>query len=103
MTKQEFETFEYATYELLSNYKENIKMIIHEHDGEMDISDLKDCINEMIILEGVWLNDAYDDNLFNFISDDELAYWLQENDICYTYESIRVGVREIDYVKGEEE
>lgn len=94
--------FKQATYELLSNFKESIRMIIHDNEGEMDLDDLKSEINVFLIADGVEFNEAYDYNIFNFISDDELVNWLQKNDICYAYESIRISVREIDYVKGEE-
>ena len=72
MTKQEFEGFEQATYETLSHFKESIKMIIWDNDGQMDLDDLKDMIQEMLDDEGVELNEAYKGNIFNFISDDEL-------------------------------
>lgn len=101
MTKQEFDAFEQATYELLSHFKESIKMIIWDNDGQMDLDDLKDMIQEMLDDEGVELNEAYKGNIFNFISDDELADWLWQEGICYTFERNEYFVLAIDISKGE--
>lgn len=101
MTKKEFDMFEQATYELLSHFKESIKMIIWDNDGQMDLDDLKDMIQEMLDDEGVELNEAYEGNIFNFISDDELADWLWREGICYTFERNEYYVRAIYISKGE--
>lgn len=95
MTKQEFERFEQATYETLSHFKESIKIIIWDNDGQMDLDDLKDKIQEMLDDEGVELNEAYEGNIFNFISDDELADWLWREGICYVFERNEYFVRSI--------
>lgn len=95
MTKQEFERFEQATYETLSHFKESIKMIIRDNDNEMDLDDLKDKIQEMLEDEGVELNEAYEGNLFLFISDDELIDWLWRNNVCYTFKRSEYYVRSI--------
>ena len=102
MTKQEFDMFEQATYELLLHFKESIKMIIQDNDGQMDMDDLKDKIQEMLDDEGVELNEAYEGNIFNFISDDELADWLWQEGICYTFEWCDYFVCAIDISEGEE-
>lgn len=101
MTKQEFDMFEQATYDLLLHFKESIKMIIRDNDNEMDLDDLKDMIQEMLDDEGVELNEAYEGNIFNFISDDELTDWLWCEGICYVFERNRYYVRSIDISKGE--
>lgn len=101
MMKQEFEGFERATYEMLSHFKESIKMIIRDNDNEMDLDDLKDMIQEMLEDEGVELNEAYEGNIFNFISDDELTDWLWREGVCYTFERCEYFVRAIDISKGE--
>lgn len=102
MTKQEFDTFEQATYELLSTFKDKIKTIVG--DGYTNLDDLKDDIQLMLDDEGVELNEAYDDNVFNFISDDELADWLWREGICRVFERHEYYVRPIrpiDISKGE--
>lgn len=101
MTKKEFDMFEQATYETLSHFKESIKMIIRDNDDQMDLDDLKDKIQVMLDDEGVELNEAYEGDIFNFITDDELVDWLWRENVCYTFERNEYFVRSIDISKGE--
>ena len=101
LTNREFEMYEQATYELLSNFKERIKMLISQYEA-LDFHDLKDLIQTILEDEDVELNDAFDENVFNFINDDELAIWLEKEHICRVHQRSEYYVQPIQIEKGEE-
>lgn len=98
MTNREFEMFEQATYELLLEFKERIKMLISQYEA-LDFHDLKDLIQTMLEDEGVELNDAFDENIFNFINDDELAIWFEKEHICRVHQRSEYYVQPIQVKK----
>lgn len=88
MTMQEFHHFEQMTYDFLAQLKPFLGDYIRRW-GPLDIRSVRETADAYVAcggLPGITLPEEFDDNLFNFITDDEFACWIEREGIGSAWE-----------------
>ena len=86
MTNQEFRQFEKHTYKILEEIKPFLKSYIYTW-GPLDIQSVKQTADNYVRdFKQIILPPEFDDNLFNFITDDEFAGWIEREKIGLAFE-----------------
>lgn len=86
MTKQEFDQFEKMTYDILNKLKPLLKDYIQTW-GPLDIRSVRNTMDAYVQSDTeIHLPEEFDDNLFNFITDDEFALWIEREGIGLAWE-----------------
>ena len=101
MTEEEFRKFEKKTYDILETIKPTLKAYVNTW-GPLDLESVKSTADTLVgyIMK---LDQEFDDWLFNFVTDDEFARWLEKEKIAHVFVSIKYSVQRFpDSVNKEE-
>ena len=86
MTAKEFRKFEEQTYDILEKIKPFLKSYIYTW-SPLDIRSVKQTADNYVRdFKQIILPPEFDDNLFNFITDDEFAGWIEREKIGLAFE-----------------
>lgn len=94
LTTKESCEFEKQTYDILDKLKSKLKFYIQTW-GPLDLKSVKCTATEFVrqgYIPDVGLPPEFDDDLFNFITDDEFVRWLERSGIaiCFEYHGFTV-------------
>lgn len=95
MTAKEFNRFEKMTYDILDKLKPTLEGYIQTW-GPLDLKGVKYTATELVYkgyIQDFELPPEFNDDLFNFITDDEFVRWLERSEIamCVEYHGFTVN------------